>query len=176
MNINQLKNILTQMTKREDFRPLLEADVSAFLYHLLLHEGIPLSKLHSDTRVIGSKEKQRFDLAIGEISMDERSKKPAIQPELVMEVKVFPYGFTDQQNRTHFEEVLNRDLPKLGILAPGVLRIELLWDSEGYLSGNYGGRPRSNVLCEKRDKDAKGVHIAILLPQGENIAGDVILF
>jgi hypothetical protein len=75
------------MTLIDDFKPLLEADVLGYLYHLWASKLNIADKLHLDARICAAP-RQRFDFVIGE--MDHNAKRPCIRPELVVEVKSFP--------------------------------------------------------------------------------------
>ena len=94
------------------YEMLLEADVCGWLFHLLLTQTeVNPEQIHLDTRVFNAD--GRFDIAIGSLHTGPNGR-PCIQPQLIVEVKIFPrIGFTDQQHRVHYEHVLNDDLPKL---------------------------------------------------------------
>ena len=49
-----------------EFAPILESDVVAYLYHLLISEGVPASKIHVNSRVVGL-ENKKTDIVIGYI-------------------------------------------------------------------------------------------------------------
>ena len=147
---------------KSGYEMLLEADVSGWLFHLLLTEPeVNPLQIHLDTRVY--KADGRFDIAVGPLHQGSNGR-PCIQPEIVVEVKIFPrIGFTDQQHRVHYEHVLNDDLQKLGRLDPAIgLRAALILDGRGYLKGTYQGHSRGEYLISRRDQIAPGVHIYII--------------
>lgn len=144
------------------YEMLLEADVSGWLFHLLLTQPeVNKQQIHLDTRVC--KADGRFDVAIGPLQTIA-SGRPCINPQLVVEVKIFPrIGFTDQQHRVHYEHILNDDLPKLGRLDSAIeLRAVLIVDGRGYLEGTYQGSNRREYLIKKRNEVASGVHVFII--------------
>jgi hypothetical protein len=55
-------NYLIKQYERENFRPLKEADVQAFLYHSLIKSGLEPSKIHVEWS--GGKNK-RCDMVLG---------------------------------------------------------------------------------------------------------------
>ena len=117
------------------FVPILEADVAAYLYHLWILESGKASNVHLDTR-IHQRQRSFFDFVTGRI--DYGVAKPCISnPELIAEIKAFPIGFTHQQNRRHYFQVIERDLPKLAsVTNPQDSRFEILFNENNYLGGN----------------------------------------
>ena len=163
--LNTFKNVL-QRLKDEclalDYEMLLEADVSGWLFHLLLTQPeVNPQQVHSNARICNVD--GLFDIVIGPVHMGA-DKRPCIQPQLVAEVKIFPrIGFTGPQHRVHYEYILNKDLPKLGRLNPAIqLRTALIMDGRGYLKGTYHGHNRQEYLIKKRNDIASGVHLFIL--------------
>jgi len=163
--LNVFQNIL-QRVKNEclasGYEMLLEADVSGWLFHLLLTQPeVNLQHVHLDTRVFNADGK--FDIAIGPVHTGANGR-PCIQPKFVAEVKIFPrIGFTDQQHRVHYEHILNNDLPKLGRLDSAIgLRVALIVDGRGYLEGTYHDHNRRDYLINMRNQLAPGVHMFIV--------------
>lgn len=141
---------------------LLEADVSGWLFHLLLTQPeINAQHIHLDTRVCDAD--GRFDIAIGPLRTGPNGR-PCIKPQFVLEVKIFPrLGFTNQQHRVHYEHILNDDLRKLGQLDSTIgLRAALILDGRGYLEGTYQDQNRRVYLINKRNQIAPGVHVFII--------------
>jgi len=70
----------------------------------------------------------RFDFVVGNI--DVGTERPCIaKPELVAEVKSFPFGFTRHQHREHYLNAIEDDLPKLASPRdPLDSRYEILFD------------------------------------------------
>ncbi len=144
------------------YEMLLEADVSGWLFYLLLTQpGITPQQIHLDTRICNAD--GRFDIAIGPLH-SAWNERPCIQPEAAVEVKVFPrIGFTAQQHRVHYVSVLERDLPKLGVLEPDVgLCAAMLLDGAGYLEGTYHSHNRREFLIRQRDRVAPRAHLFIV--------------
>lgn len=144
------------------YEMLLEADVSGWLFHLLLTQPeVNKQQIHLDTRVCNAD--GRFDIAIGPLQTIA-NRRPCINPRLVVEVKIFPrIGFTDQQHRVHYEHILNDDLPKLGRLDSTIeLRAALIVDGRGYLGGTYQGYNRHEYLINRRNEGASKVHVFII--------------
>ena len=145
-----------------DYEPLLEADISGWLFHLLATQPeVNRQHIHLDTRVCGAD--GRFDIAIGHLRTQQPGR-PCIQPQFVLEVKFFPrIGFTDQQHRVHYEHILNDDLVKLARLDPTFrIRAALIVDGRGYLKGTYHGRDRREFLIDRRNQIAPQVHVFIV--------------
>ena len=146
-----------------DYEPLLEADIMGWLFHLLATQPeVNRQQIHLDTRVCGAAGR-RFDIAIGPVRT-QGPKRPCIQPQFVLEVKIFPrIGFTDQQHRVRYEHILNDDLVKLDRLDPTVrLRAALIVDGRGYLKGTYHGHDRREFLIDRRNQIAPQVHVFIV--------------
>ena len=144
------------------YEALLDADVSGWLFHLLVTQsGVDPLQVHLDARVSGAN--GFYDVVIGPLATGIY-EKPCTKPELVVEVKLFPrIGFTDQQHRVHYEHVIKDDLRKLAVLGKTVgFRAALLVDGYGYLTGTYSRQNRRDFLVAVRDEIAAGVHLCIL--------------
>lgn len=163
--LNMFQNVLQRFVNEGlelGYEVLLEADVSGWLFHLLLTQPeVNPQQIHLATRVCNSN--GRFDIAIGPVHTG-LNRRPCIQPQLVVEMKIFPrIGFTDQQQRVHYEHVLNDDLPKLGGLDPDIeLRSALIVDGRGYLEGTYQNYNRREYLINKRNEIASRIHVFII--------------
>lgn len=135
------------------YTPILEADVSAFLYHRLLVNGCVPSTVYLATRICGEAERTRKpDLVIGTL----QPKSACIHPVLICEVKAFQrWGLSDQQMRRRFEGILAEDIPCLqemsAVLPDG--RVEIVADffvstqRQGYLTGKWGDDRRIDVVA-----------------------------
>jgi hypothetical protein len=163
--LNMFQNVI-QRFKNEclalGYEVLLEADVCGWLFHLLLTQSeVNPQQIHLDTRVLDAD--GRFDIVMGSLRT-RANGRPCIEPQLIVEVKIFPrIGFTEQQHRVHYEHVLNDDLPKLGGLNPDIgLRAALIVDGRGYLEGTYQGHNRRDYLIKKRNQIARGIHVFII--------------
>lgn len=144
------------------FEALLEADVSGWLFHFLLaRPAITAGKLHLQSRVVGVE--GFIDVAHGQIDCDSQAR-PAVRPDLALELKLFPrIGFTSQQHRVHFEHVLHDDLQKLGqVKLPACVCAEVLVDGYGYLQGKYSGTNRLAVVTRTRNAVCPGSHILVV--------------
>jgi len=133
-DIRQILELLCRDYNTKMFAPILEADIAAYMYHLWVVQFGNAATIHLDTRVY-QKLDSRFDFVVGKL--DYGAGKPCItQPELVAELKAFPYGFSDQQHRVHYFHVVDDDLPKLQSLkSPVNFRYEILFDEDDYLRG-----------------------------------------
>ncbi|MGC8576285.1 MAG: hypothetical protein ACP5L3_07190 [Caldisericum sp.] len=133
--------------------------MSGFLYHLIIVRDLcPLNRIHLDTRIIGAQNNNdRFDLVIGDVQQREDGR-PAVLPEAIIEIKMFPQGFTNQEHHVHFENILNVDLKKLGPLQ-NIMRVEFIYDEVNYLGGQYNEENRRDVIVETRDHGAQGVYL-----------------
>jgi hypothetical protein len=141
----------------------LEADVSGWLFHLFLTQPeINLQQIRLNTRVCNVN-RLFFDIAIGPLQIIA-NRRPCINPQLVVEIKIFPrIGFTNQQCSVHYKHILNDDLPKLGRLDRAIkLRTALIIDGRGYLEGAYKGYNRREYLINRRNEVASGVHVFIV--------------
>jgi hypothetical protein len=157
-----LKMILTELSKDyidKRFKPLLEADISGYLYHLWVSKFNIADKLHLDARICAAP-RQRFDFVIGEI--DHNAKRPCIRPELVVEVKSFPRGMTPPQHRVHYLDVIKKDIPKLAELKePPDDRYVLLFDEVGYLErpDRASRMPKLSKVIKTRDDYDRRIHV-----------------
>jgi hypothetical protein len=173
VTIHQIQDLVREMcrcTRSGEYAPLLEADISGFLYHLILRRGLCAPRtIHLDTRIIGSENRNdRFDVVVGNVQQHEDGR-PAAYPDAVIEIKMFPEEFTDQQHRVHLKHILDDDLTKLGSLQlKTAMRVELVFDQVDYLGGNYAGRKREEVIVTKRNEVAEGV----LLLMARSIRGE----
>jgi len=134
-NKRLLEELLENLSKDYDkkFTPILEADVVGYLYYLWISKMGDARKVHLDTRICGF-EDSKFDFVVGDVNFS--AGKPCIKPELVIEVKSFPTGFTNQQHRVHYLHVIEDDIPKQGKLKePSTDRYILLFDEDNYLKG-----------------------------------------
>jgi len=133
--------------------PLLEADVTAFLYHRLILNGCSQSLLYNETRVCGVDETRKYDVVIGNVI----TKSGCVKPMLIVQVKYFPrWGKTSPQLRTSFQETMLKDVPSLetaaNVLTRG--RFEVIADffftkqTAGYLSGKWNGEKRIGLLAK----------------------------
>lgn len=169
--LNMLLEVLQRLKNEglaKGYEMILEADVCGWLFHLLLTQPeINPQQIHLDTRVCNSD--GHFDIAIGPLQTTV-VERPCIQPELVIEVKIFPrIGFDDQQHRVHYEHVLNDDLPKLGRLDSAIgLRAAFIVDGRGYLNGIYQGHNIREYLVNRRNEIAPGVHLLMMRLNEEN--------
>lgn len=150
------------------YEPLLEADVSAWFFHLFVTSSeLNPAEVHLDTRVYNAD--GRFDIALGPLRIGA-SGRPCVDAHSVIEVKIFPrIGFTNQQHRVHYEHILNDDLRKLGTLKPSIgLYSTLIFDGRRYLEGSYKGKNRREHLINRRNQIAPLAHIFIIRPEGSN--------
>lgn len=182
MRIGEIKNLIKEMCNligEGKYVPILEADLSGFLYHSIVVKGLcPLSRIHLDTRVIGARNNnQRFDLVIGGV-VERQDGRPAISPEAIIEIKMFPIGFQNQQHRRHFKQILERDLPKLRSLqTQAAKRVEFIFDEVNYLGGKYNGQfkdgkykgqTKESIIVAERGKVARGGDIVFARKINEN--------
>jgi len=154
--MHQLAHVMENLCRDYNakvFVPILESDVMAYVYHLWISQFGGANTLHLDTRVY-QKLDSRFGFVVGII--DYGAGKPCItRPELVAELKAFPYGFSDQQHRVHYFHVIEDDLPKLQSLkSPEDSRYEILFDEDNYLRGfdNNAKAVRLERLIQRRDE------------------------
>lgn len=165
------QNILERLRDEclaQGYEMLLEADVSGWLFHLLLTQpGINSHQIHSDTRVCSAS--GRYDIVVGPVETGPKGR-PCIQPRLVVEIKLFPrMGFTDQQHRVHYLQIIDRDLPKLGSLDSSIeLSTAFVVDGTEYLGGTYQGWNRREYLLKKRDEVAADAHVFIVRRVNDN--------
>jgi hypothetical protein len=160
-SVKALVKEMCQLNEHGEYAPILEADLVGFLYHLILRDSLcSPGKIHLDTRIIGSEnDNYKFDIVVGEVRRRDDGR-PAISPEAIIEVKVFPEGFTDQQHRRRFEHILDNDLRKLGSLRMRPLfRVEFVFDQVDYLAGTYASTNREQVVVGRRNEIAAGVTI-----------------
>lgn len=149
------------------YEMLLEADVSGWLFHLLLTQPeVKLQQIHLGARVCNAG-RRFFDIVVGSLQTGAKVR-PCTHPRLVVEVKNFPrIGFTNSQHRVRYEEILNEDLPKLDELDSTIeSRVSFIVDGKGYLEKtckkNNKKHNRREYLISKRNEVASGVHIFIM--------------
>jgi len=144
-----------------NFAPILEADIAGYLYHLLVVELGQARAVHMDTRVRPDSN-AKFDLVIGEVHRPVRGRPYIKDPKLVVEIKCFPFGFTDPQHRVHYQHVIDDDIPKLSnVGAPSDNRFALLFDEANYLEGYLRAQniPKIKHIIQIRDKSDPRLHI-----------------
>ena len=143
---------LCDVFNQKEFKPLLEADVTAYLYHRLLSNGCTLPSLYSETRVCGiGDERRKYDIVIGEVD----TRFACMKPVLIAQVKCFQrWGQTPQQHRIRFEEIIGNDLESLKEISAAfpIGRVEVVTDfvfkakTVGYLNGTWQKHTRRKVL------------------------------
>jgi len=162
-DIKQILESLCRDYNAKMFAPILEADIAAYMYHLWIVQFGNAATLHLDTRVY-QKLDSKFDFVVGKL--DYGAGKPCItQPELVAELKAFPYGFSDQQHRVHYFHVVDDDLPKLQCLkSPVNSRYEILFDEDDYLRGLDKNSQSSRIerLIKRRNELDREIILAYL--------------
>lgn len=143
------------------FKPILEADLQGYLYHLLLSEtGFTARDVHLNTRLYVSKnDNDKFDLAIGKIVNRKTDKRPSVDPEVVVEIKMFASGFTNQQKCRRFRGI-SEDMDRLADLKVNkkTLLIQLVYDDTGHLvNGNRGESRKQKLIqhCESLRRDVR---------------------
>lgn len=160
-SINLLSQSLQELCdifNKQGFFPLLEADITAYIYHRLVCNGCPPSSIFCETRVRGVKDdRRRYDLVIGNVD----TINAWVNPVLIVQVKCFQrWGFSPHQHHRRFEDILKSDLPSLGnvVIVPPVGRIEVVTDlvfkprTVGYLSGIRQGVRRKDELMQRCKK------------------------
>ncbi len=167
MNIDEILNVIKVIVKnREDgiFVPILESDLHGYIYHKILKIlKISTSKVHIDSRVLGAPNNTKYDIVIGEVRFRSEDKRPAIKSEVLMEVKIFPKGFASGQLWRRFDQVINKDIPKLvAVTDTSILKIEFIYDEVDYLSGKHQKTKRLDYLCNYKQRKAPNVHLAIV--------------
>lgn len=151
---------LCAVFNQNDFYPLLESDVAAYLYYRLLTNGCPLLHLYSETRICGiAGENRKYDLVIGFVDIG----LACVKPVLIAQLKCFQrWGLSHQQHRRRFEGIVTGDIESLkqasGVLREG--RVEIVVDfvftsqTTGYLNGSWNGRKRKDVLISLCSENA----------------------
>jgi hypothetical protein len=164
---NLIKQMLETLTKDYgdgSFKPILEADVVGYLFYLWVSKTFNASRVHLDTRICGITDK-RFDFVVGDVYYPTADKPCTTNPELIIEVKSFPIGFTDQQHRVHYYHVLEDDIPKVAkARVPLKGRYVLLFDEADYLKGfdKVKNTTRLSRIIETRnelDSNVKIIHL-----------------
>jgi hypothetical protein len=161
--INELLQMLSQDYANGKFVPILEADVVGYLYHLWISKFGDARKVHLDTRICIAPN-QKFDFVIGEVEYG--AERPCIRkPEIVIEVKSLPLGFTSSQCEKRYLQVIEKDIPKLAELKePLDNRYILLFDEANYLKGfaTASESPKLSTImqtCKKQDQNIKIIYI-----------------
>ena len=164
MRIEEIKNLIKEMcdlTRKGKYVPILEADLSALLFHLIItRRKAELRRVHLDTRVIGVRNNnKRFDIVIGDVHQ-RQDNRPAVSPKVIIEIKMFSIGFTEYQYGPHFRGILKKDLPKLGSLKrKTATRIEFIFDEVDYLGRDWNGQTREDAIVAERNKVDRGINI-----------------
>lgn len=162
MDSKILGDVLIEMCRvlrQGDYRPILEEDIVCWMYSQLLSRGVcTLSHLHASTRIVGGPNpNEKFDLVIGAVERRD-DERPAVAPESVIEVKMFPKGMNGPQHRVHYEELLRRDLRKLGSLEARISKFAMVFDEANYLVGTN----REELLLSSRDTLVPGCLIGVV--------------
>ncbi|GHU76157.1 hypothetical protein FACS189461_3400 [Spirochaetia bacterium] len=149
-----LSNMITEWSKN-NYQPLLEADVSGWLFHyaVIKHGLIKTNEeLHLETRII-NQPRYRYDFVVGGIQRP-KGKRICISPRIAMEIKLFPKeGFAAPQHGVHFDHILKDDLPKLSLVAnKNCTCYELVVDGANYLSGSYKNR-KDTIINNRKNKN-----------------------
>jgi hypothetical protein len=142
------------------YEMILEGDATAWLFHLLLEDpAVDRMRVHCDTRVAGGAEGKRYDLAVGPLASD--APRPRVAAVLALEVKLFPHrGFTDQNHRRHYVQLIGEDLPKLGVVSSSAhVSAAVVVDAAGFLEGLYDSTNRLAYLLAERDRAFPRVHV-----------------
>lgn len=154
------------------FTPILESDVSGYLYHRFVANGCPLNQLYLATRISGGiASRRRPDIVVGTLDRERAS----VEPLLIAELKVFQrWGHSDQQMRHRFSALIAEDLPSLEefseVLPIGriaiVIDLAVSRQRRGYLTGTWDGESRLDLVRE-RCRDAS-IEFVWLHPCPEN--------
>ncbi|MCL5985736.1 MAG: hypothetical protein M1371_04130 [Actinobacteria bacterium] len=164
MTIDEIKKIVEQICLDSEsglFVPILEMDVNGYLYHLFIANKLcELNKIHPCTRIIGSNNtSEKYDLVVGNVELREDGR-PAVLPEIIIEIKIFPKGFTNRQLQIRFEHIFNDDLRKLGAIESKIpIKVQFVYDAVGYLDGLYKNENRENYLAKIRDEISKDIYL-----------------
>ncbi|ARN76757.1 hypothetical protein BST97_01370 [Nonlabens spongiae] len=157
-NLEQInKQSLNQLIEflNSGFEILMESDLVALLFHCyLLTEKELLNKIHIKTRILNI-EGKRIDFAIGKVTNE--NKRPSVNPELVIECKIFSNGFTNSQLRKRFK-YLKEDIEKVGLLKLNVPKFILIFDYHDYLNIN-----RKKEIIELRNTTDEKIKIIRIL-------------
>jgi len=157
-NLEQInKQSLNQLIEflNSGFEILMESDLVALLFHCyLLTEKELLNKIHIETRILNI-EGKRIDFAIGKVTNE--NKRPSVNPELVIECKIFSNGFTNSQLRKRFK-YLKEDIEKVGLLKLNVPKFILIFDYHDYLNIN-----RKKEIIELRNTTDEKIKIIRIL-------------
>lgn len=117
---------------------------------------------------VSKNKNEKFDIVIDKVRRRNEDNKRIIEPQVIIEVKVFPIDFTDQQHRVHFKHVINDDLRKLSEVKCDN-KFELLFDERGYLEGKYSGNKRIEVINKDRDEKTPETKIFVITQKYESI-------
>lgn len=130
--IKEAVNKLSNDYKKSLFQPLLEDDVLCYFYHLFLNY-VEIPRIHVKTR-IAEAGNEKFDLVIGNIVRvgNKTAKRDFIDPELIIEFKMFSKSFTNSQNVKRLNYVYE-DIEKLKRVKGKANKKLLLFDEVGFL-------------------------------------------
>lgn len=145
--------------------PILEADLAGMLFHLFISFVLCYpADIHLDTRIHGQKS-GFYDIAIGDLITRNSDDRAFVAPSTLLELKMFPMSFSDQDLRKHFEILLSNDLPKLARAQTSfdtpILRAEFIFDESGFLFGTYGGKNRLTRILNERDRLDPTIHVLL---------------
>lgn len=162
------KTVLVKLTEewnQSSYQPLLEADVAGWIFKCIMESDGVLRRgeeLHLESRVLRLK-RQFFDIAIGRI--DNQGKgKPSVSARVVAEIKLFPkLGFSPQQLRRRFQQIMEDDLKKVGRLPSSVHeKAYIIVDGFGYLDKRVRGKRRGDIIGDARNAIAGEIKLFIL--------------
>ena len=144
--------------KNRKFVPILESDLVAYLYHLMILCGVRPSLIHINSRVVSLEIDEKIDIVVGEV--EEMCGKRLVKPHLAIEVKAFFRDFSHQQCWRGFTDLVG-DLEKLGKIKCEHKYVVIL-DERKYLQGSYKNEKRRNVLEQIRNSLAQDVKIIVI--------------
>lgn len=165
MQLNVFKSAIAYMVKQRQsnkFIPILESDMSAFVFHALLTKTkVKAAELHVDSRLHAPAGNEKYDLLIGPLIFNSKSK-PTVAAKSIVEIKIFADGFSHQQKYRRFHGTL-KDIKRLGALSSRkITTFMLLYDAEDYLSGKHLNQKRLSCIVNCRNTLAPSVHIAVV--------------
>ena len=157
--IEKIFNEFTSYIQQYNLEFLLEADVIGWLFYTFVIDGnFQNAKFHLDTRV--NNYEGRCDIAYGDLIIKE---KPLVDPIFLIEVKLFPCtGFSSQQKRRRFLQIIEKDLVKLKKMCESLPCFMFIMDGCGYLKGKYKTNIRVDTIINIRNEIAHQIDVFVM--------------
>jgi hypothetical protein len=141
---------------KSGYQILVEADFVGLMFHLFCNDAKNKNNIHIDGRVSNAvDDKEKVDIIIGEIEILD-FRRPSINPQLIIEAKALPYGFTNSQYKKRIKYI-HDDIAKISKYRLQVPRFIIIYDFSNYLQNNV-----INEFIRQRNEQDPGLVFYII--------------